>query len=176
MILDWMFLTLLQRFSHRNQRVLAKHFPVIFAIIGTGCIASLSQSVEYPEPVPGVLAGFLWGMGAYLGSKSRKKIRQLLRTDTISTNAPSWNLAMIYGFIGFSGALIFTGSVSNIDAWLAFGLAVNIAYIGAKVRCQINRCCESNVKKFDRYYFDFSRITLQEYEALASVLVTLFSI
>lgn len=86
-----------------------------------------------------VYAFAAWGVGFALGSRWRT-LRKLVRGPI--RGEPSWTGGALAALGGTAITLWLSHSRISYLVFFLAGVALNIAYLGAKVRCKVFRCCE----------------------------------
>lgn len=117
-----------------------------------------------------------WLCAAYIGMQSSYYIFYPFTGNCNRPPAPSWNGAIFTAIL----TILLIAMLNNVkdysDIISGVSLGINIAYIGAKVRCRVLRCCEQT-KKGGVFNFLLRRnLFLQEVEIVLTFLIIIVSI
>ncbi len=132
------------------------------AILGgaTGGIILSYLHFEAGNYFLGTLQFIIWGTCLFFGSKTRDYLRKYIGNHNLRI-APSWSNSLILCII--STFIMFKLSkIDNLNNWIYFVLSINIAYLGAKVKCYINRCCNVHFENRKLYFLKSVRLPLFE--------------
>jgi hypothetical protein len=152
-----------QTLTHR--RVLAHRLRALGGVLALIILAWVGRDA---------LVAMLWGFGMILGAK-HKAVAQMIRDfPPFPVSGASWSGACISGLLFACIGMMFSQKTLLCSPiWLGLGLAVNIAYLGAKGGCLIRGCCGGlrSVKYFRWFWSKESSLQSREIVLTLGVLL-----
>lgn len=113
----------------------------------------------------GLIHFALWGICFKYGVYGRDWIRKSMGKPILRVT-PSWSSALIAALI-VTGALFKASGIESVNDWLLVVLSINIAYLGAKYKCFVYRCCDVKLENSKKQLLKKYRLPVFE------ILVTL---
>jgi len=108
----------------------------------------------------GILQFMIWGICLFFGSKTRDYFRKYIDKRNIRI-APSWSNSLILCILS-TFILFKLSKIDSLNNWTYFLLSINISYLGAKIKCHINHCCNVNFENRNVYFLKSVRLPLFE--------------
>jgi hypothetical protein len=136
---------------------LAKYLPIMSGILG-GILLSLSF-IQKEKYLLSFLIFIVWGFCLKYGAIFRDLV---IRNEKVLK--PSWSTSLIASLVSCYFLFVFFNE-NNPKSWITYLLAVNVAYIGAKYKCNLYRCCQA--KKISKKNLGiFKHISLPKFEMI----------
>lgn len=147
--------------------ILAKYLPILSGSIGGLALSSIF--ILKNKSFLGFLIFIVWGLSLNFGAKFR---------DIFIKNAgslkPSWSSALI---VSMASCYLFfiCFNTNTYKSWIIYLLAINVAYLGAKYKCDIFKCCQIKNKP-NNLNSIFHYISLPKLEMLVTIIIILITI
>lgn len=151
----------------KTKILLAKYFPILTGAIGGLALSSIF--ILKNEYSLGFLIFVIWGLSLNLGAKLRDIFMK--NTDFLK---PSWSSALIVSMV--SCFLFFICLKANTaKSWIIYLFSINVAYLGAKYKCDVFKCCQIKNKP-NNLNSIFHYISLPKLEMLVTIIIILITI
>jgi hypothetical protein len=152
---------------HCAQDRLGATAPVVAALIGGSAFFYDPNAGGLTISAVGFGGMLCWGVGLKGGAEGYRLWHRIVAKQRRAMVGPSWTWASC-------GALACVVAWWSFDRWssqnllASAALATNIAYVGAKLRCRVFRCCEAARSGAISRLLNRCGLMLQEAELIAS--------